>query len=463
MEKLLRRKVDEDLVKWKNDPSKKPLIVNGARQIGKTSSILKFAYENYKSVVHINFIDREEYKTIFQDGFVIDKILRNISFYNPHFKYIPGNTLFFFDEMQACPSCATSLKFFSIDGRFDVICSGSLMGLNYHDVESVSVGYKQDYKMHSMDFEEFLWAKGYNAEIIEDLYEHIRDVKPLGQVQMNVMYDLFREYMVIGGMPAVVKKFIDQKHHNGILDMQRQLLTDNAADITKYAIGLDKAKVKTVYENIPVFLAKESKRYQMSKIAHNARNRDYVGCVYWLNDAGIINICYCLDVPELPLKGNYDPKLYKIYYRDTGLLIASLDDDAQNDLRLNKNFGTYKGAIYENIVGDMLVKQGYNLFYYAKDKPALEIDFFVRDMRSLIPVEVKAKDNPSRSLRKMVEDNEAYPDVRYGIKFGYQNIGFDGQILTLPYFLAFLLKRFLTECGIAAPRDFLADAQKGIS
>ncbi len=277
------------------------------------------------------------------------------------------------------------------------------------------------------------------------------------------MFSLFRDYMVLGGMPEVVNMYVKNQNFSGTLKHQIQLLADYREDITKYAVGLDKAKIENIYNHITVFLAQENKKFQITKIAKDARNREYIGTVDWLKDAGIVNVCYCLDQACLPLKGNYNPKTYKLYYRDTGLLIASLDEQSQQELRILKNYGTYKGAIYENLVGDMLRKQGYDLYFYKNEKSTLEIDFFVRDMRSLIPVEVKAKDNPSRSLRKMVEDNETYPDVRYGIKFGYKNIGFDGQILTLPYFLAFLLKRFLTECGIAAPRDFLADAQKGIS
>lgn len=207
---------------------------------------------------------------------------------------------------------------------------------------------------------------------------------------------------------------------------------------------MDKAKVKAVYNHISTFLAKENKRFQITKIAKNARNRDYVGCIEWLADAGVINICYCLNQPELPLKGNYNSKLYKIYYKDTGLLIASLDEEAQEDLRANKNLGTYKGAIYENMVGDMLVKQGYNLYYYSSDKLSLEMDFFVRDADSLVPVEVKANDGATASLNKLLNEDK-FPDVKYGIKLGYKNIGFNGKFYTFPYFLTFLLKRFLAE------------------
>lgn len=444
MEKLLKRKIDKYLTDWKNRPDRKPLIIKGARQIGKTRSVEWFAGQNYASVIEINFIEQKKYREIFNDGFEVDAILKNISLLNPELKFIPGNTIFFFDELQACPNCATSLKFFKLDGRFDVICSGSLMGISYNEIESNSVGYKEDYEMHSMDFEEFLWAMGYNDEFTADLLSHMLDVRPLSELQMDTLMSLFRDYVIIGGMPEVVSTYVRNKNFSGTLDIQRQLLKDYEEDITKYVEGLDKAKVKAVYNHISTFLAKENKRFQITKIARNARNRDYMGCVEWLADAGVVNVCYCLNQPELPLKGNYDPKMYKIYFKDTGLLIASLDEEAQEDLRANRNLGTYKGAIYENIVGDMLVKQGYRLFYYHSDKPALEMDFFIRDADSLIPVEVKANDGATASLNRLLNDDK-YNDVKYGIKLGYRNIGFNGKFYTFPYFLTFLLRRFVAE------------------
>lgn len=444
MEKLLKRKIDKYLTDWKNRPDRKPLIIKGARQIGKTCSVEWFASQNYASVIEINFIEQKKYREIFNDGFEVDAILKNISLLNPELKFIPGNTIFFFDELQACPNCATSLKFFKLDGRFDVICSGSLMGISYNEIESNSVGYKEDYEMHSMDFEEFLWAKGYNDDFTADLLSHMLDVRPLSELQMDTLMSLFRDYVIIGGMPEVVSTYVRNKNFSGTLDIQRQLLKDYEEDITKYVEGLDKAKVKAVYNHISTFLAKENKRFQITKIARNARNRDYMGCVEWLADAGVVNVCYCLNQPELPLKGSYDPKMYKIYFKDTGLLIASLDEEAQEDLRANKNLGTYKGAIYENIVGDMLVKQGYRLFYYHSDRPALEMNFFIRDADSLIPVEVKANDGATPSLNRLLNDDK-YNDVKYGIKLGYRNIGFNGKYYTFPYFLTFLLKRFVAE------------------
>lgn len=439
---LLKRKIDDFLIEWKNNSDHLPLIIKGARQIGKTASIEQFAKNNYKNVVEINFALQKQFVGIFDDGFDVDRIINNISFINPDFEFIPNQTLLFFDELQACPNCATSLKFFKIDGRYDVICSGSLMGINYQEIESNSVGYKEDYEMHSMDFEEFLWAKGYSDDFIDDLYRHMLEVKPLSTLQTEVLFDLFRDYVVIGGMPEVVKSYIQNGNFSGTLSLQRQLLKDYEEDITKYVEGLDKAKVKAVYNHISTFLAKENKRFQITKIGKNARNRDYIGCVEWLADAGVINVCYCMNLPELPLKGNYDPKLYKIYFKDTGLLVASLDQEAQEDLRANKNLGTYKGAIYENIVGDMLVKQGYQLYYYSSDRPALEMDFFVRDADSLIPIEVKANDGATASLNNLLREDK-YSDVKYGIKLGYKNIGFNGKFYTFPYFLTFLLKRFI--------------------
>lgn len=443
MEYKLRRKIDDFLVNWKKDPDRMPLIITGARQVGKTSSIKHFS-ENYKNFVEINFITDPQYTKIFSSGYSPENVIKEISFINPNFKFIPNETLIFFDEMQSCPDCATCLKFFKIDGRYDVICSGSLLGVNYKEITSVSVGYKEDYEMHSLDFEEFLWAKGYSQEQIESIYYHIKMLKPFSENEFDVWMNCFKDFMITGGMPRIVNKFIEQKNFSGILQEQIQIQKAYEEDILKYATGLDKSKIKNVYSHIPVFLAKENKRYQITKIAVGARNREYIGTVDWLKDAGIVNICYNLDQPELPLKGNYNPTEYKIYYRDTGLLIASLDEESQVDLRQNKNFNTYKGAIYENIVADMLVKQGYELFYFKNDKSTVEMDFFIRDEDSLVPVEVKANNNATASLKNLI-DKEKYSDIHYGIKLCAKNVGFNGKFYTFPYFCTFLLKRYMLE------------------
>lgn len=441
---LLRRKIDSFLIDWKNNPNHMPLIVKGARQIGKTESIRNFIKNNYNYYIEINFILQKQFCDIFDDGFEVDTIIKNISFKNPDFVFVPGETIIFFDEIQACINCATSLKAFRSDCRYDVICSGSMMGINYNEIESNSVGNKEDYEMSSFDFEEFLWAKGYSDNQIEEMLSHMVSLTPFTKSEYDVMIDVFREYMVLGGMPAVVKQFIQNKNFSGVLKLQKQIVLDYEEDITKYANGLDHGKILSAYRKIPVFLGKDNKKFQISKIEKGARSREFVGTIEWLDNADIINVCYCMQQPELPLKGNYNPDVYKVYFKDTGLLIASLDEEAQEDLRYNKNFNTYKGAIYENIIADVLVKQGFLLYFYRNEKSTVEMDFFVRDSNSLIPVEVKANDNATVSLNKLINDN-SYGDIHYGIKLCNKNIGFNGKFYTFPYFVAFLLKRFLKQ------------------
>lgn len=440
----LRRKIDDFLIEWKQSKDKLPLIIKGARQIGKTDSIENFAKNNYKYFVEINFALQPEYKTIFDNGFDVDVIISNISMISPNFIFKPKETLIFFDELQDCINCATSLKAFNIDNRFDVICSGSMMGINYNEIESNSVGNKQDYTMYSMDFEEFLWAKGYKETQIEELYICMKECRPLTNTQFDVMMKNFKDYMVLGGMPAIVSKYIKNKNFSGILSMQEQILKDYEEDIAKYANGFDKARILNAYRKVAVFLGNENKKFQISKLGEGARNREYRGITDWLSDAGIINVSYCMEECSLPLKGNYNPDNYRLYFSDTGLLIASLDDEAQDDLRKNQNFNTYKGAIYENIVSDMLVKEGYNLYFYKNTKGTIEMDFFIRDKDSLIPVEVKANDNSTLSLKKLIESNN-YKDIKYGIKLCNKNIGFNGKFYTFPYFMTFLLKRYIRE------------------
>lgn len=438
----LKRKIDDYLIEWKQSPNKLPLIVKGARQIGKTNAIRYFGERNYKVFIEINFVLNPEFKTIFDKSFSVNEIIKEITLRRPELEIVPNETLIFFDEMQECVSTATSLKSFREDGRFDVICSGSLMGINYKKIESNSVGNKEDYTLHSMDFEEFLWAKGYKNSIIDDMLNSMLNLEPLSSTMYDVMMENFKDYMITGGMPAIVSLFFENKNFSGILKMQQQILLDYEEDITKYAEGLDQSKILTVYKNIPVFLGNENKKFQITKIQDGARNREYIGVLNWLDRAGIINVCYCLDQLSLPLKGNYNPNNYRIYFGDTGLLIGSLDDETQADLRKNQNFNTYKGAIYENVVADMLVKQGYNLYFYKNEKGTLEMDFFLRDIGSLIPVEVKANDNSTISLNNLIDDKK-YKDIKYGIKLCNKNIGFNGKFYTFPYFLTFLLKRFL--------------------
>ena len=442
IELYLKRKIDNYLLSWKENKGRKPLIVKGPRQVGKTESIKKFANENYESFIEINFVEEPKYKMIIEDGYKADDIIRNISRIDPSKKFIPEKTLIFFDELQEFPEIATALKFFKIDGRFDIICSGSLLGLHYRRIESNSVGYKVDYDMFSMDFEEFLWAKGYGKDVVDEMLMHMKTETPFNELEMKQYSNLFLDFCILGGMPAVVREYIRNDTFEGTLDIQRQLLNDYKEDIRKYVEGIDQTRILNVFEQIPVQLAKENKKFQISKVAKGARFGDYRGCIEWLRDAGIINICYCLNFPELPLKGNYDDSKYKLYFFDSGLFVAMLDDEAQEDLRANKNLNVYKGALYENIVGEALRKCGYGLYYYKKEDSRLEQDFFVRTQECLVPVEVKATNGTAKSLRTLIQ-SKSYPDIQWGIKFVSGNIGVNDGIYKFPYFCAFLIKDYL--------------------
>lgn len=443
----LKRKLDAFLEAWKAEEERKPLIIRGCRQVGKTESILHFARAHYESVIEINFVRDIKYRDILSDGYGAAQIVKNISLIDPSKRFIPGKTLLFFDEITELPEIATALKFFSLDGRFDVICSGSLLGVNYRRIESNSVGYKRDYELRSLDFEEFLWAKGYDEATVEALFSHMRSLTPFSETEMQVFHSLFLDFSILGGMPAVVASYIERGSFEGSLDTQRQLIADYKEDIRKYAVGVDQTRILNVFNRIAPQLARENKKFQISKVADGARFRDYRGCVEWLSDAGLVNLCYCLDFPELPLGGNYDPDCFKLYFADTGLLVSVLDDEAQEDLRANRNLGVYKGALYENMVGEALVKQGCKLYYYKREDSTLEEDFFLRSRASLVPVEVKAHRGQAKSLTTLLRSAH-YADVRYGIKLSYGNVGHEGRIYSFPYFCAFLLKRWLLEAEI---------------
>lgn len=438
----LKRKIDTFLTEWKDDPQRKPLVIRGPRQVGKTESVRRFGKQHYRSVVEINFVEEPKYRRITADGYKPADLIRNISRIDPSKRFEGGATLLFFDELQEFPEIATALKFFAQEGQFDVICSGSMMGIHYGRIESNSVGYKTDYEMYSLDFEEFLWAKGYEESVSEDLLAHMKEEKPFNEAELSVYGGLFLDYCILGGMPAVVREYIVKDSFEGSLAIQRQLLADYEEDVRKYAEGMDQTRILNVFRQIPVQLAKDNKKFQISKVASGARFKDYRGCIEWLADAGMVNLCYCMHFPELPLKGNFDETKYKIYFADSGLLVAMLDEEAQEDLRANRNMGVYKGALYENVVGEAFVKSGYDLYYYKREDSTLEEDFFVRTARELIPVEVKATNGRAKSLRTLIQ-SEKYEDIRYGIKFAGGNVGHEDQIYTFPYFCAFLLKRYL--------------------
>lgn len=438
----LKRKIDKILDEW-HSGRRLPLVLKGPRQVGKTESVRHFAEGRYDSVVEINFYEEPKYRKILDDGYGVQDIVGAISRINSRFKFPPNRTLLFFDEVQKFPDITTSLKFFAQDGRFDVICSGSLLGVNYREIESNSVGFKVDVDMSSLDFEEFLWAKGYGSDLADEMLAAMCSMQPLKSVTRDVARSLFLDYCTLGGMPDIVRMYIESDGlFAGVYDRQRQIVRDYREDVRKYAEGLDQARILNVFDHIPVQLARENHKFQISKVAHGARFRDYRGCVEWLTDAGVVNPCYCLLQPELPLKGNYDETKFKLYFVDTGLLVSMLDEDAQDDLRTNRNLGIYKGAIFENIVAEAFAKAGLGLYYWRRDESPLEEEFFVRCGDDLVPVEVKAGNSRSKSLRELI-DSPRYHDIKWGIKFADANIGHSNNILTLPWFCAFLMPKML--------------------
>lgn len=440
--RYLRRKFDDWLGAWLKDPNRKPLLVKGARQVGKTESIRHFANVNYENVIEINFVFQPEFKQITVDGYKAENVIKRMSALNPMLRFIPGRTLLFFDEIQEFPDIATSFKDFKADGRYDVISSGSMLGVHYKQIASIPVGFKTDCNLASLDFEEFLWACGYDENFIDGLFAHIVERRPFDAMTFDLMKRLFLDYCALGGMPEILRNYFEKGTFEGSSALQRELFLAYRDDVRKYADGVDQTRILNVLDHVAQQLAKENRKFQISKVAKDARFKDYRGCVDWLKDAGVINVCHAMSFPELPIGGNQAEDKFKIYLADSGLLLGQLDDESQRDFRMNRNLGTYKGGLFENIVGEALTKSGAPLVYYKREDSTLEMDFFLRDAEHLVPVEVKAGSAKAKSLRTMI-DSEHYPDIKWGIKLTDGNVGFSNGILTLPQWSAFLLKRLL--------------------
>ena len=440
----LKRKFDAFLLDWKANPRRLPLIIKGARQVGKTECVRHFAEGRYESFIEINFVERPQFKAVVRDGYSVESIVSNITQIDSTIRFVKGSTLLFFDELQEFPEIATALKFFAQDGNYDVILSGSLLGVHYHRVESFSVGYQTSVELRSLDFEEILWAQGYSDEQIEDVFGWLKTRSPIPESVNETYSRHFLNYCILGGMPDVLEGYFLTKSFTGSLAVQRQILSDYRADIRKYCEGLDPVRIQNVFDDVPFQLAKANKKFQISKVAPGARHKDYWGCVEWLEQAGVVLICASLDFPELPLKAHRDRSAYKLYLADTGLLLAQLDEEAQEDVRVRRNLGTWKGGLFENIVAEALVKAGAELSYFKKDNSTLEMDFFLRSGDDLVPIEVKSENARAKSLNTLIA-SEHYPEIRWGIKLVHGNVGFENNVLTMPHWSVFLLPRLLSE------------------
>lgn len=442
---MFRRKIEQVLFDWKKNKDKMPIVIKGCRQCGKTFSVLDFARKNYGNVVYLDFFLNPQYKSIFDDSLEIDNILVNISTLLPNVRIVPGDTCFVFDEIQDCPRARTSLKFFKIDGRFDVICTGSLLGVSGYRSQDpdddrfapVPVGYEKIVEMYPMDFEEWLWTNGIQEAVFRKLEDCLSSLVPVPEVIHRRMTQLLQQYVIVGGMPRAVTTFMETHNIQEVVSVQNAIIEGYKTDMLKYAPQPDKSRIRECFESIPKQLSRENKKFAYAQVRANGRGRDYQGSLQWIEDAGIIRKCYNLEIPELPLDGNAISEQFKVYMADTGLFISMLERETAHDI-LNGNLFGYKGAIFENIIADIFGKMGRKLYYYRKDS-GLEVDFVMRYDGECTLVEVKASSGNVKSTKTILAHPEKY-HVSRAIKLGNYNIGTSDQITTLPLYMAFLLK-----------------------
>ena len=439
---MLKRKIEAKLIEWKNTPDRKPLIIKGCRQCGKTFSVLDFARKNYKNVVYLNFFENPDYASVFSGSLDIDNIIMLLSaLLGKEAVFEAGKTVLILDEIQDCPEARTALKFFRIDGRYDVIGTGSLLGVKGYGKEpkSVPVGSETVVDMYPLDFEEFLWANDIDDTIISMLKKHLVSETPVADALHNRMRQLLLQYTVVGGMPDAVQTFITTKQMDEVLRIQRDIVRSYEDDMVKHAEKKDKAHIKACFQSIPRQLAKENKKFQYSVVKKGSTASKLEGSLQWVEDAGIISRCYNLSTPELPLDGNSEENIFKVYMRDMGLFVSMLEDGTQYDI-LQGNLYGYKGAIFENLIADIFAKMGRKLYYFHKDS-GLEVDFVIRYKGECTLVEVKAGTGNTKSTKTILKHPEKY-HVNSAIKLGGYNVGRDGQILTLPHYMAFLLTAY---------------------
>lgn len=437
---MLKRKIEQRLIDWKNDPEHKPLIIKGCRQCGKTYSVLDFAKKNYAHVVYLNFFENPDYASVFSGSLEPDNIVMMLSaLLGKNAIFETGKTVLILDEIQDCPEARTALKFFRIDGRYDVIATGSLLGVKGYGKEpkSVPVGSETVIDMYPLDFEEFLWANGIEPPLISMLENCLAEEKPVPDALHHRMRQLLLQYAVVGGMPDAVNTFINTHRLDRVLQIQRDIVRSYKDDMIKYADKKDKSCITECFESIPRQLAKENKKFQYSLVKKGATSSKYAGSLQWIEEAGIITRCYNLSITELPLDGNSIENMFKVYMRDIGLFVSMLEDGTQYDI-LQGNLYGYKGAIFENLIADIFSKMGRKLYYFHKDS-GLEVDFVIRYHGECTLVEVKASDGNTKSTKTILRHPEKY-HVSHAIKLGDYNIGRNDQILTLPLYMAFLLK-----------------------
>ena len=448
---MYKRKIENVLHSWLDDASHKPLVVKGVRQCGKTSSVMDFVQKHFKHVVYLDFREHPEYKKFFTPNLEVDSIIMRITAAKPNVEIEPGETCFVFDEIQDCPKARSSLKYFHQDGRYEVMCTGSLLGVNGYktpasspteekkeeEEASIPVGFEDIVEMYPMDFEEWLWANGIKDIHFEYLSKCLNDETPVEEALHDRFRELLHRYILVGGMPEVVTTFMETKQIGKVLAVQRRIVDEYKADMVKYAPATDKSRIRECFESIPAQLAREYKKFSYTVVRPGGRGRDYAGSLQWIEDAGIIRRCYNTEITELPLDGHRIQSEFKVYMADIGLLISMLEEGTQSSI-LQGDLLSYNGAIKENFVADVFGKMGRKLYYFHKDG-GVELDFLMRYKGQCTPVECKATTGNAKSMRTVLNHLEKY-HVTSAIKIGDYNIGRKGQLLTIPMYMAFLLK-----------------------
>lgn len=442
---MYKRKIEDTLQQWLKTPSHKPLVVKGVRQCGKTSSVMDFATKHFQHVVYLDFREHPDYKKFFTPNLEIDNIVMRISAAIPQAEIIPGETCFVFDEIQDCPKARGSLKYFYQDGRYEVMCTGSLLGVNGYktpeeekeDKEaSIPVGFEDITDMYPMDFEEWLWANGIKDIHFNYLKKCLSSEEPVEEAIHDRLNELLHQYIVVGGMPEVVSTFLDTKQIGRVLAVQRRIVEEYKADMVKYAPAADKPRIRECFDSIPAQLAREYKKFSYAVVRPGGRGRDYAGSLQWIEDAGIIRRCYNTEITELPLDGHKIKTEFKVYMADIGLLVSMLEEGTQSSI-LQGDLLSYNGAIKENLVADVLGKMGRKLYYFHKDS-SIELDFLMRYKGLCTPIECKATTGNAKSMSTVLKHPEKY-HVTNAIKLGDYNIGRKDELLTIPLYMSFLL------------------------
>lgn len=443
---MLKRKIYRDLLKWKEvrrkEKTKECLLIKGARQVGKTFIIREFGKKEYKTFIEINFIKNPEYKSIFDGTLSADEIFKRLTATFSDKTFVNGDTLIFLDEIQKCANARTAIKFMAEEFRFDVISSGSLLGLSYGQddddevsmPDSIPVGYEKSIVMYSLDFEEYLWANSVNSQAIDILREYFNSMEKIPDVINGKYEGMFREFMVVGGMPEVAADFAEHNDYSRVTEIQNKILSDYQDDVSKHAKGAEKIKVRECYDAIPRQLSRELKKFQYSTVEKGQTSKKYGGSVKWLKDSCLVNACINVHEPYISLVGNEKEGQFKLYYNDTGLLFAAYGPQTRLALLNGTLKGHTKGGVYENVIAECLVKNGYTLHYYRPDDTH-ELEFLIEKNGEVVPIEVKAGNSASITLNNFIRDFS--PSVAYKLIGG--NSGRDGVKYTLPHYMVIFI------------------------